>query len=132
MRKKGKNHDGIISVLSRLLKGEIVDTNIGGRTGIDLITENSNVRTGIEVKPLPFSWQKQLEIYKEKQNLQKVVLVVDVPEVVDEVFVFRRKQMATAAKNVIVMFQNLTNHWLETLKLIKEDLNNLCSGAEKY
>ena len=126
MKERKRNHNEIVSILSKLLKGEIVETNLGGREGIDLITRKDNIRSGIEVKTFPNEWTKKLSSYKKTQKLQKIILVLEVPEIVDEVFIFKKKELATKAKNFSEIIQRWINHWLEVIKrLIEDDLKNI-------
>lgn len=126
MKERKRSHNEIVNILSKLLKGEIIETNLGGREGIDLITRKDNIRNGIEVKTFPNEWTKKLSSYKKTQNLQKIILVLEVPEIVDEVFVFKKKELATKAKNISEIVQKWINYWLEVIKrLIEDDLKNL-------
>ena len=126
MKKRKRNHNEIVLILSKLLKGEVTETNLGGREGIDLITEKDNIKSGIEVKTFPNEWTKKLSIYKKTQKLQKIILVLEVPEIVDEVFVFKKEELAIKAKNISEIIQNWINHWLEVIKdLIENDLKEL-------
>lgn len=122
---KRKRHDEIINMLSKLLKGEVIETNYGGKKGIDLITEKNNFRRGIEVKTFPSEWTKKLLTYKKTQKLQKITLVLEIPEVVDEVFVLKKKELAIKAKNISEIIQKWITYWLKTVRsLIKEDLES--------
>ena len=126
MKERKRSHNDIVIILSKLLKGEVTETNLGGREGIDLITEKNSIRSGIEVKTFPNEWLKKLSIYKKTQKLQKIILVLEAPEIVDEVFVFKKKELATKAKNISEIVQKWINHWLEVIKdLIEDDLKEL-------
>lgn len=126
MKERKRNHNEIVIILSKLLKEEVVETNLGGKEGIDLITEKGNIRSGIEIKTFPNEWTKKLLDYKKTQKLQKIILVLEVPEIVDEVFVFKKKELATKAKNISEIVQKWINRWLEVIKdLIENDLKEL-------
>lgn len=105
-----KKHDEILGLMSNLLRNYITDTNFGEKRGIDLIMTDSNEKIGIEIKTLPPSWIKQVKNYKKRQNLDKIIIVVDIPNSIDEVYGFRKNKVATKLKDMSKIFEYFVDY----------------------
>lgn len=89
-----REHEEIERELVKLYGFGISDSGVSKRNrGIDLY---SGEDIGIEVKTFPRAWREQLQRYK--KEYRKIILVLEVPDIVDEVYIYRKGEIAKKVK----------------------------------
>jgi len=109
---KIQTHHQILNELVKLYGFSISESgvSISGR-GIDA---RAGGETGIEVKTFPKPWQEQLERYKKEYGFKKIILLLEVPQVVDEVYIYKPSEIARKVEKAISTVKKFLDWVVET------------------